>query len=69
MTLSLELDDDVRQQLERRVERSDFESLETYVEFVLMQVAAPAPEIESIDADADREESVRGRLKSLGYLE
>ncbi len=69
MPLSLELDDSVRQQLERRAERSEFESLEEYIAFVLRQVATPEPEIESVEVDVDREDEVRNRLESLGYLE
>lgn len=69
MPLSLELDDSVRQQLERRAERSEFDSLEEYIAFVLRQVATPEPEIESVDVDIDREDEVRNRLESLGYLE
>jgi len=69
MAFSLELDDDVRRHLERRVERSEFESLEEYVSFVLEQVVTPTPELGSNEPDNDRESAVRDQLESLGYLE
>jgi len=69
MTLCLELDDETKQQLKYRAEQSEFDSTEEYISYVLRQVAAPAPEVESINVNHKREEEVMDQLKSLGYLE
>ncbi|MBD3204409.1 CopG family transcriptional regulator [Candidatus Woesearchaeota archaeon] len=55
--------------LEKRAKDSDFEDVDSYVEFILLQV------IERIENEQDDEElseedeeRIKQRLKSLGYL-
>jgi len=67
-TTPVELPSETVSRIEERVRYTEFESVESYVSFVLEQV------LRQVDADgADREEAVdqtevEDRLRSLGYL-
>lgn len=64
---AVELPERVLSRVERRVERTDFDSASAYVTFVLEEVLAS---VEADDLnDAVDEDEVRDRLRSLGYLD
>lgn len=69
MKVTLDIPTETMERLERRVDDSEFETVEEYLGFVVQEVVTPRPEIESIDDEDDRESEVRDQLKSLGYLE
>lgn len=70
MELCIDISEETIDQLEYRISESEFESLDEYVEFVLGEVAAPRPEIESGEHNVTgRKEEVQDQLRSLGYLE
>ena len=50
----------------RRVDDSDFDSADEYVEFVLTELFA---QLEGPRASTENDEEVRDRLRELGYLE
>jgi Arc/MetJ-type ribon-helix-helix transcriptional regulator len=64
ITLPAALVEDV----ERRCERSDFDSPDEYVTFVMRSVLARLEEPDG-DAPQDVDEEIRTRLESLGYVE
>ncbi|OSO97484.1 hypothetical protein B9H04_12960 [Halorubrum ezzemoulense DSM 17463] len=72
MARSIEIPDDVSDRLEERVTKSEFDSVEAYITFVLQEVAKDHPEIEDTAAarqSSTDESRARENLKSLGYLE
>lgn len=67
---SLQLPADILEQIEARVERTEFEDASDYVTYVLEEV------LHEVEEDADLrtsdqvdEDQVEDRLKSLGYLD
>lgn len=69
MNVTLDIPTETMDRLERRVDDSEFETIEDYLRFVVEEVVTPRPEIESVDDEDDRESEVRDQLESLGYLE
>lgn len=70
MRLSLELSEGTAARLRERTADSEFDSIESYVEFVLAEVTSSRPELgEPSSRDPEREKEVHERLQSLGYLE
>jgi len=72
MARSIEIPDDVSNRLEQRVSKSEFDSVEAYIRFVLREVAKDHPEIEDTTTtrQSNSDESrARENLKSLGYIE
>lgn len=72
MPRTIEISDELSNRLETRVTRSEFDSVEGYVTFVLSEVVKQRPELE--DSVSGRESEVdesraRENLESLGYLE
>lgn len=61
------IDDRLYERVERRVARTDFESVDEYVAFVLEEVVA-GDEADEAYEDVD-DEDVQARLRSLGYLD
>lgn len=69
-THTVALSGSLTRRIEQRLPRSDFDSVDEYVEFVLREVLSrvDGPETEqSYDAVDKRE--IESRLESLGYLE
>lgn len=67
---SLQVPGDILEQIEARVERTEFEDASDYVTYVLEEV------LHEVEEDADLrtsdqvdEDQVEDRLKSLGYLD
>jgi hypothetical protein len=72
MSRSIEIPEDLINRLEERARRSEFNSVEAYVTFVLREVAKDHPELENKAAtrrSSTDESRARENLKSLGYLE
>lgn len=68
-TRTIELPDRLVSRVEDRLDRTDFETPEAYIGFVLEEVLL-AVEADTEDSDDDLVgEEVENRLKSLGYLE
>lgn len=68
-TRSLELPERLAERVDARLPRTEFDSVDEYVAFVLEEVLYAVEtetddEVESVD-----EAAVRSRLESLGYLE
>lgn len=63
---TVELSCDIYSRVETRVERSEFDDVSKYVEFVLDSLLA---ELEGESESSDDDEEVRDRLRELGYLE
>jgi hypothetical protein len=61
--LSAELVDDLR----TRAEATDFDDVESYIEYILSEVLHQLEEIDT--SEAIDESAVRDRLETLGYLE
>lgn len=61
------VDDRLYERVERRIARTNFESVDEYVTFVLEEVVAGDETDESYE-DVD-DEDVQARLRSLGYLD
>lgn len=61
------VDDHLYERVERRIARTNFESVDEYVTFVLEEVVAGDETDESYE-DVD-DEDVQARLRSLGYLD
>jgi Arc/MetJ-type ribon-helix-helix transcriptional regulator len=64
--LSIEVPDDVYDYCEETVERTDFSSVQEYVQFVLEAVCTDDGDDESANTEADRRD-VDSHLESLGY--
>ncbi|WP_435074272.1 hypothetical protein [Halorubrum sp. HHNYT27] len=61
------IDDHLYERVERRVARTNFESVDEYVTFVLEEVVAGDDADEAYE-DVD-DEDIQARLRSLGYLD
>lgn len=69
MDVTLDIPTETMDRLKRRVDESEFETVEAYLRFVVKEVVTPRPEIESVNDGNDRESEVRDQLESLGYIE
>lgn len=72
MPKTVSLSDELYSQIADRVEKTDFDTVDAYAQYVLEQVVAKASEQESdlgVSTNTDDEENVKERLKGLGYLE
>jgi Arc/MetJ-type ribon-helix-helix transcriptional regulator len=69
MSREVSLPDSLVENLQRRVQRSDFEDLDAYVQFVLEEVVTDHPELNEGAVDDTHDEAVREQLESLGYLD
>lgn len=69
-TRTLELPERVAERVEARLPRTEFDTVDEYVAFVVEEVLASV-EAETADDDVEPvdEAAVRSRLESLGYLE
>lgn len=56
------------EKIEERVEGTEFESVNDYVEYVLREVVSEEEEEEEEFSEED-EEKVRERLRALGYMD
>lgn len=65
---TIELPDELTNELQDRVTGTEFDSVEEYVLFVLREVVAETPELGQMTSSG-RTDEVREQLKSLGYLE
>ena len=66
---SVELPDRIVERVEARLPRTEFDSVEEYVTFVMEEVLYRVEkETEDDDFEAVDEDEVKDRLKSLGYL-
>jgi dihydroneopterin aldolase len=67
----LNLDDELLERVADRVEESEFETIEEYVEFVLETVTADHLALGDIRevTRSDDDRDVEDHLKSLGYME
>ena len=61
------VDDHLYERVERRIARTNFDSVDEYVAFVLEEVVA-GDEADEAYGDVD-DEDVEARLRSLGYLD
>lgn len=67
--VSLSLPKPLIKRVERRLELTEFDSAEEYVQYVLEEVLEHAESADSPgELDSADEEHVRERLKTLGYL-
>lgn len=71
MSPSVPLDDSLWEELRTRVDESEFDSIEDYVEFVLSEVVKDHPELDGKRSKGteQEQEDVKDNLRSLGYLE
>lgn len=67
-TVSVDLPATVVEDIERRLPRTDFDDVNTYVAFVLEEVLAAAGDADDANYDDVDREEVERRLESLGYL-
>jgi len=66
----ISLSDDLAGRIADRVQRTEFESVDAYAEFVLSEVVMRAErESDRTEAETASRDEVQGRLESLGYLE
>lgn len=65
---SLLLPEEVLNRIDRRVSRTEFDSTEAYVTYVLEEIIAHIDSVGDGDFDAVDEAEVKDRLASLGYL-
>lgn len=67
-TRALTLPEDILVRIERRLPRTEFDTTEKYVTYVLEEVLASVEETDEEAFDQADEAKVRDRLESLGYL-
>lgn len=68
-TREIELPTDVYARVEQRLSRTDFESVDEYVAFVMEEVLAEVEASTTEDYDQVDEREIQDRLQSLGYLD
>lgn len=66
-TLSITITNDIAERLESRAEKTEFKSVEEYLEFIVEELDYHLRDSQSSDVTSDDEE-VKDRLQSLGYL-
>lgn len=66
MTREIDIPEPLAAQIEDRIADTEFDTVETYVQFVLREVVADQREAEAERTSED--ETVERRLESLGYL-
>lgn len=62
MEITLEVDDDIFEAIERRARKNEFDSPEEYCEIVIRTV------VEELEAESSENDVVEDRLEDLGYL-
>jgi hypothetical protein len=62
---TIHISTDIHEQIGRRAEASDFDSVEEYIDYLLRVVL---DDLEPID-DSSEEDKIISRLQSLGYLD
>lgn len=68
--MKIKIPGDLVEKINRRMEGSDFDSVEEYVNYVLEEVVSEdEEEYEEEEWSEEDEEKVKSRLRSLGYLE
>lgn len=65
---SLDLPAEIVERVERRLPRTDFDTPEAYVTYVMREVLYYVEEETDDDFEAVDEADVKDRLRSLGYL-
>lgn len=65
--VTVQIPDEVINQLNTRLRRTEFDSVDEYITFVLEEVLAHMDEVEDDFSETDKSE-VEDRLKSLGYI-
>ncbi len=65
-TRTVKIPEDVARQLERKLARTSFGSLDAFVSFVLARIAESPSETPFSE---DEERQLRERLRSLGYID
>lgn len=69
-TRTVELPDRVVERVERRLQRTEWDTPEEYITYVMEEVLYQVEqETDEDDIDEVNEEEVKDRLKSLGYLD
>lgn len=68
-TRTIALPEDVLVRVDRRLPRTEFDTTEEYVTYVLEEVLAHVEDADEAEFDTADEAEVKDRLKSLGYLE
>jgi hypothetical protein len=66
---SVELDTDTYDSIERRVSKTEFSSVDQYVEYVMDEVITAVGANETETSEEVDEDQVKDRLESLGYLD
>jgi hypothetical protein len=66
---SLDLPEEVVERVERRLPRTDFDTPEAYVTYVMREVLYYVESETDEEFEAVDEADVRDRLRSLGYLD
>ena len=65
-TASISIPHELYQKIQERVNRTEFDSVEEYVDYVLSEVVSESREQKSVTKG--EQEKIEGRLRDLGYL-
>ena len=60
---------EIYERIEKRIEETEFKSVDEYVTYVLKEVLASLEEEEEEVFTEEEEEKVKERLRALGYLD
>ena len=67
-TISISVPESLRAQLEGRVKKTGFNSVEEYIRFILEEVVREEKSDEEEDLSEEQEKKIEDNLKGLGYL-
>ena len=67
--VTLNISKEITDKIKKRIEGTGFESVDSYVEYVLKEVLSEMDEDKDEELSKEDEEKVKERLRALGYLE
>ncbi len=67
--VQINISKDISDKIKKRIEGTGFESVDSYIEYVLKEVLSEMEEERDEELSKEDEEKVKERLRALGYLD
>lgn len=67
--VKINISKEIADKIKKRIEGAGFDSIDSYVEYVLSEVLSEMGEEKDEELSSEDEEKVKERLRALGYLD
>jgi len=67
--VTINISKEISDKIKKRIEGTSFESVDSYIEYVLNEVISDIEEDSDDELSKEDEEKVKERLRALGYLD